>query len=371
MKGFRRFFGGKDSINYDAGGRSRGKFKFFSERYFAMEAYQLWAGTYTQGESRDGIFRLGFDGRELRVLESWGGLTDPSYLQPAGGKVYAVEELPAGGSIIELEPGVPEYRRWELPGSGYCHVAVCGNFLYASGYSGGCLAGFDLNTHRVCEYIEHHGRGPDPERQERAHIHSSRPSPDGGGLFVADLGLDRLFRYETGPDGRLSPHEDQPWVQVSPGQGPRHFAYHPGGGCLYLVTEMGQTLRTYRYANGALNFQNEYPLYNVSPAPGDTAADVHLTPDGRFIYASVRGSDRIFCYKVTDDPGKLEPAGSFPSGGTYPRSLHISPDGRYLAAANQLSGNVAVFRVGPDGGLSGPAAGMALPGAVCVKWAKA
>lgn len=335
-----------------------------------MEAYELWAGTYTQGEARDGIFRLSFDGNELSVQESWGGLRDPSYLQPVGNKVYAVEELPHGGAIIELEPGVPEYRRWELPGSGYCHVTARGNFLYASGYSGGCLAGFDLDAQKVCEFIEHQGRGPDPDRQERAHIHSARPTPDGGGLFVADLGLDKLFRYDIGPNGRLSPHDGQPWVEVSPGQGPRHFAYHPSGGFLYLVTEMGQTLRTYSYSKGVLAFLNEYPLYDGSPSPEDTAADVHLSPDGQFIYASVRGSDRIFCYRVTEDPGRLEAAGSFPSGGRYPRSLHISPDGRYLAAANQLSGNVTVFPIGPDGGLSEPAAVIALPGAVCVKWAE-
>ncbi len=335
-----------------------------------MTNYQLWTGTYTQGEPRDGIYRLGFDGKNLSVLESWGGLTDPSYLQPVGDKVYAVEELSEGGSIIELSPGKKEYRRWTLPGSGYCHITALGNLLYASGYSGGCLAGFDLGTERLCEFIEHEGRGTDQKRQERAHIHSARPTPDGGGLFVADLGLDKLFQYRVGPGGRLAPHEGQPFVRVAPGQGPRHFAYHPSGRFLYLVTEMGQTLRTCCYDSGssALEFLNEYPLYETAPAPGDTAADVQLDPAGRFIYASVRGSDRIFRYKVTADPGTLEPAGSFSSDGKYPRSISISPDGRYLAAANQLSGKVAVFELGP-GIPAGGAAKLQIPGAVCVKWA--
>ena len=151
-----------------------------------MAEYQLWAGTYTQGIDRDGIYRLGFDGRELSVLESWGGLRDPSYLHTAGDKAYAVEELPEGGSIVELRPGRREYHRWELPGSGYCHITALGNLLYASGYSGGCLSGFDLGTQKLRQFIQHEGQGPDPQRQERAHIHSAQPTPDGRGLFVAD-----------------------------------------------------------------------------------------------------------------------------------------------------------------------------------------
>lgn len=336
-----------------------------------MDNYQLWVGTYTQGESRDGIYRLGFDGRALRVLESWGGLTDPSYLQPVGDRVYAVEELPAGGSIIELMPGEREYRRWEIPGRGYCHICALGDRLYASGYSGGCLAGFDLKTLRPCEYLEHEGSGPDPERQERAHIHSAQPTPDGGGLFVADLGLDKLFQYRAGADGRLTLHSTQPFVQVPPGQGPRHFAYHPGGGLLYLVTEMGQTLRVYRYESGrqALEFLNEYPLYETAPAREDTAADVQLSPDGGHIYASVRGLDRIFCFRAAGAPGVLEALGAFPSAGACPRSIGVSPDGRYLAAANQLSGNVAVFSLEDGAGLpKAAAAEIPIPGAACVKW---
>lgn len=336
-----------------------------------MGNYQLWAGTYTQGQPRDGIFKLGFDGSELRVLESWGGLTDPSYLQPVGGRIFAVEEMEDSGTIIELTQD-GKLRRFNVPGSGFCHITACGDFLYASGYSGGCLTGFGKESLEVCEYIEHHGQGPDSVRQECAHIHSAQPTPDGKGVFVADLGMDKLFQYRIAPDGKLTPHPAQPWVEVGPGQGPRHFAYFPGGGFLYLVTEMGQTLRSYRYdtASSTLEFMNEYPLYIDAPNPDDTAADVHLSPDGKFVYASVRGSDRIFCFHISADPGTLEPAGSFQSGGAYPRSFHISPDGRYLAAANQLSGNVVVFpRDAGSGKLLDAAAEISIPGAVCVKWA--
>lgn len=336
-----------------------------------MKNYELWAGTYTEGRQRDGVFAMEFDGVSLHVRESWGGLRDPSYIQPANGLVYAVEERKDGGTVIELTPGREEYRRYELPGTGYCHITAHGRLLYASGYVGGCLAGLDTASGQVCCFIEHSGRGPDPIRQTRPHIHSARPTPDGRGLFVADLGLDRLFQYDAAPDGSLTPHQAQPWVQSDPAQGPRHFAYHPSGRYLYLVTELAQTLRVYGYSReeSALTFISEYPLYTGEPVQGDLAADIHVSGDGNFVYASVRGQDRIYCYRASEDPARLALAGVFPSGGRGPRSIHLSPDGRFLAAANQLTGNVCVFPIDREAGaLLDMAADIAIPAAVCVKW---
>lgn len=94
-----------------------------------------------------------------------------------------------------------------------------------------------------------------------------------------------------------------------------------------------------------------------------------MTPDGRFVYASVRGADCIECFRVLENGGRLEPVGRFSSGGRCPRSFAISPDGLYLAAANQESGNVTVFpRDAQTGALESPAGVLALPQAACVKW---
>lgn len=336
-----------------------------------MRNYELWVGTYTGGQPRDGVFHLDFDGRTLRVRESWGGLQDPSYIQSVGERVYAVEEQNEGGSIIVFEPGQGAYRRYSLPGGGYCHVTAHGRFLYASGYAGGCLAGIDPDTGQVCCFLEHQGRGADPIRQEKAHIHSAQSAPDGKSLFVADLGLDKLFQYDVAPDGTLTPHPSQPWVQAAPGQGPRHFAYHPNGRYVYLVTELAQTLRVYSYSpeGSTLAFQAEYPLYIGAPVKGDLAADIHVSRDGAFVYASVRGQDRIFCYRVSEDPSVLTLAGTFSSGGRGPRSIHLSPNGRFLAAANQLTGNLCIYSLDAESGaLTGLAAQINLPAAVCVKW---
>lgn len=336
-----------------------------------MAVYRLWAGSFTEGTARDGVFALEFDGKELRVAQSWGGLTDPSYLQPMGDKVFAVEEMPADAAIIEITPGEEGFRRYPVPGNGLCHITACGNFLYAAGYSGGCLAGIDRQSGALCDYLEHQGKGPNALRQEKAHIHSAQPTPDGRGLLVADLGLDQLFHYRVAPDGKLSPHEPQPWVQVQPGQGPRHFAFHPNREWMYLVTELEPTLIVYKVHAGGdrLEYRAEHPLHSEIPCQEPTAADVHVTPDGRFVYASVRGTDRIYCFRILEGGAAIEQAGDFSSGGEVPRSFHLSPDGKYLATANQVTGNVVVFPIDAAAGcLGAPVAELRIPGASCVKW---
>jgi 6-phosphogluconolactonase len=332
-----------------------------------MCQYELWAGCYTGGRPGTGAWRLGFDGTALKVAERWQGLTDSSYLQPVGGRVFAVEELPDSAALVELLPGGRLDRR-PLPGSGLCHVTAWGGRLYASGYSGGCLAGLDLDTGKPCCYLEHSGQGPNPARQDRAHIHSAQPSPDGSRLLVADLGLDRLFQYAAQPDGALTPFAPQPWVCTPPGEGPRHFAFHPSGQALYLAAELGLKLLVYRLQGDRLEFCQAHALGDPHSQPESLAADVQVSPDGRFVYASVRGADAILCFRA-EDPASLRPAGSFPSGGRSPRSFSLSPDGLFLAAANQ-SGVLAVFPLDRETGALLPlCARVDLPEVCCVKFA--
>lgn len=336
-----------------------------------MENFRIWVGAYTGGKPGKGIFALNFTGEKLQVEQSWDGLLNPSYVQPVGHCIYAVEELEEKGAVVSLCPGEPTYRRYVVPGSGLCHISACGSFLYASGYSGGTLTGLHRETGAVCCFLEHTGKGQDPIRQEKAHIHSAQPTADGRHLFVADLGLDKLFQYDIGGAGELKLHAAQPWVQVRPGQGPRHFAQHPNGEWLYLVTELDLSLLVYHYdrEGSLLEYREEHSMKKGIAPSGATAADIHISPNKHFIYTSVRGLDKIFCFRILEGGGRLEPVGEFPSGGQDPRSFHISPDGKYLAAANQTSGSVEVFALDrASGALEGPIAELSIPQASCVKW---
>ncbi len=342
-----------------------------------MPSYRLYTGSYTMKGAHPGIHVLSFEKGILSVIDSDSSLTNPSYVLPVGDRLYAVEERMDGAAAAVFQTGgkgiEKRLGRYEAPGSLMCHICRRGPYLYASNYLAGSLAGLREEDGGLCCHIQHEGHSADPVRQKGPHVHSALPSPDGKRLLVADLGLDRLFQYEILADGGLRPWPAQPWLETAPGLGPRHFAFHPNGRWLYLVAEMDKTLLVCRHDpdTGVLAQTAEHSLRGSGCPPEALAADVHLTAQGDFLYASVRGSDRIFAFRVKGDGGVLEGLGDFPSGGKGPRSFALSPDGRYLAAANMESGNLALFpRDQATGALGQAEASLDLPLVSCVKWAE-
>lgn len=335
--------------------------------------YRLYASGYTEAPSSKGVFSIGFDETELWEIDSLCGLQNPSFIEPAGSVLYAVEELlgEAAVACVAVSPEGKLNLSWKrpVPGSGLCHITLAASHLFASGYAGGTLTGLHKDG-AVCFYREFAGSGPNARRQEKAHIHSSLPTPDGSRLLAADLGTDRLYQFVIGPEGGLIPDEAQPWVQTKPGRGPRHFAFHPNGKWFYLVAELSNSLLTFRYENHRLEQTGEYPL--LIPGDPDTslAADVHLSGEGQFVYVSVRGADCLWAFRVMEE-GRLEPVERVSSGGGAPRSFALSPNGRYVAAANQDSGLLTIFaRDAETGTLKENLCTLKIPQVSCVKWAE-
>lgn len=338
-----------------------------------MKEYELYTGAYTGSKEEAGVRSWRFDGRALREAGHFCGLENPSYVLPWEDRLYVVEELPgrAGAACLSREEGGGLRALWhrEVPGAGLCHITASGGRLYASGYAGGTLTGLDAASGEPCFYQEFHGHGPNAQRQERAHIHSAQPAPEGARLLVADLGTDRLYQFVQEEGGTLRPEEGQPWLETGPGQGPRHFAFHLSGKWIYLVTELDSSLLVLRREGDRLEKAGEYPLRQASDPAETWAADIHLSPDGRFLYASVRGPGCLCGFQVLGEGEALLPLGRFPTGGSCPRSFALSPDGRYVAAANQEPGNLVLFPREEKTGLLGEAlCSVEIPQAACVKW---
>ena len=218
-------------------------------------------------------------------------------------------------------------------------------------------------------YKEFSGHGSNTLRQEKSHIHSAQPTPDGSRLLVADLGTDRLYKFVMDAKIGLMLDEEQPCFQVRAGQGPRHFAFHPNGKWLYLVTEVDCSLLVFRYQNNRLNQVGEYSLREKGDPDSSLAADIHVSPDGKFLYVSVRGPGCLQGFEIQKENGLLNPLGRFSTGGWCPRSFHISPDGRYVAVANQELGTLEVFsRENTNGQLGKLLCCVEVPHVSCVKW---
>ena len=350
----------------------------------------VYLGTYTTGESK-GIYTCRFD-PDTGTLRQVGATAavNPSFLtlDPAGRYLYAVSEVDeyrgeasGGVSAYAVDPATGALHLVDEQasrGAAPCYVTVdrAGHFVLVANYNGGSAAVFavraDGGLDPARQVIQHTGAGPDRARQASAHVHSVTLDPAQRFALIADLGIDRLmvYHFDSGT-GALDPAAE-PWAQLPPGSGPRHLAFSAQGDRVYLVCEMASTVTGFHYdpSRGALR-----PFQTESLLPPDfrgqsTGADIHLTPDGRFLYASNRGHDSIVVFAIDGATGRMSLVQHQPSGGQIPRNFAIDPTGRFLLAAHQRSGGVVTFRIDADSGrLSRVGEPFVVPSPVCVHFA--
>ena len=320
----------------------------------------VYVGAYTEPPlgRANGISLFRFDS-EAGVLA--GGQTEypaanPSYLtlDESGQHLYAVNELDDGQVTAfdrDAQSGTLTARnRQPSHGSAPCYVSIdsSGRYLLVANYAGGTIAALpitpDGQLDSASSVVKHEGASINPDRQEAPHPHMIAPTPDGRFVLVTDLGTDQILLYRLGLDtGRLDLGTA---VDAPPGAGPRHFSFGARGRCLYVINELASTLMVYSYDGdrGALQ-----PLQTVSTLPSDfegvsTAAHVAVSPDGRFVYGSNRGSDTLAIWAVDEERGEITLVGHEPTRGKTPRGFAIDPTGRWLLAANQESDSIVVFR---------------------------
>ena len=281
----------------------------------------VFVGTYTNGRKK-GVYcyRFGSETGALEFVDSFDVGPNPSFLalHPTGRFLYAVNEVdelagqPGGGvTACAYHPSTGHLRVLNTQssvGTGPCHVVVepGGRYALAANYMGGSVCVLpivaDGSLEPASELVQHVGSGPDPARQGEPHAHSVTVTPDGSLALVADLGLDKIMVYRLDVEaGRLHPAAPQSTVALNPAAGPRHLAFHPNGHWLYVINELDSTLSTFAYEAGSFACLN-----TISTLPADFAgtshcADVHVSPDGRFVYGSNRGHDSILVAAIGAD----------------------------------------------------------------------
>jgi 6-phosphogluconolactonase (cycloisomerase 2 family) len=181
---------------------------------------------------------------------------------------------------------------------------------------------------------------------DRTHAHMIQADPAGRFVLHADLGLDKIFVWKFDEKNGTLSANDPPAGALAPGDGPRHFHFHPNGRWLYSIQEEGSTVVRFDYAadTGRLT-----PRQTISTLPpgftgSNFCSEILVSGDGQFVYAGNRLHDSIAIFSVGSD-GDLKYVGEEWTRGNYPRSFAFDPAGEFLYCCNQRSDNVTVFRL--------------------------
>ncbi|GFZ83204.1 6-phosphogluconolactonase [Paenibacillus marchantiophytorum] len=350
----------------------------------------LYVGSYTDEQNQEGIrlYSLNSEHGELTLVAAYHDLPNASFLalNDTRSVLYAVSETVTynggfGGAAAAyaIQAGtwtLEKINQQPTDGSAPCYISLdkTNRIALVANYGSGDVTvypiedGGGLGAHSPL--VKHEGAlGPQTDRQEAPHAHSIVPSPNNRFAISADLGLDRLMVSRIDAErGILLPHGE---AVMKPGAGPRHLVYSADSRYVYAINELDSTISVLGFEAdaGVLTALQSIETLPEGFSGESTCADIHLSGDGRFLYASNRGHDSIAVYAVDRESGTLSVVGWQATLGRTPRNFALSPQGDYLLAANQDSSSITVFRIDAETGMlqeTGQSAAVARP--VCIKF---
>ena len=264
----------------------------------------------------------------LNVADSGGGLPNEVAIDPTG-KIAVVSNYGARGLTVETNNSAFSALKIESDGK-------LGQPFFVEHYPG---MGFKTSQD-----------GPG------AHTHGVIFSKDNKYVFVAELGIDRVYTYRIdAAKGTVKP-ADPAYISFDGGSGPRREALSPDGKFLYLLRQNDAKVSVLSIDNGKLTEIQKIATVPADNTARDSTAEIRITKNGDFLYASNRGPDSMAAYKVNPD-GTLTSLEFIPSLGKSPRNIEIDPSGKYFFASNQNSNNVVIFKIDPKTGHLSPRPG--------------
>lgn len=318
-------------------------------------------GSYSD-PSEAGLYSCQFDSvtGKLSIIDQVSGLLNPTFLDMDQErlKLYTLAEerdssnQRVGAAVayqIDASTGKLVFlNKARTVDSSTCHITLdqSRRYLIVSSYQGGVIGlSSIMQDGQIGPIIEAHMRKGSSihSAQTQSRLHSATLDQTNHFAIVADLGADKIIVYKfNASEGKLISHSE---VNVNPGAGPRHFVFHPSISFGYVINELDSTIIVFSFdaLKGILT-----PLQTVSTLPtgfeGENAcADIHISPDGSFLYGSNRGHDSIVVYAIDSVEGNLSYVEHVSTMGRHPRNFAISPDGRFLLVANRDTNHIVTF----------------------------
>lgn len=334
-----------------------------------LATISAYVGSYTRDEGwvngqGPGVSQIDVRVKTGRILKqrAIADITNASFVVESADErcLYVVSELaredePTGFiHVLDIEKEYQEISKIPTGGKAPCHIEIdnTGNYIITTNYVGGVakmyrrqVDGTLLPTDKF-EVANALLPGGSP------HLHSAQFSPDNRTVAIADLGLDRVWLFLLdAANGKLIPH-DQGFVKLAEKAGPRHTTWSADGRFLYVINELNSTVNVIGYDEAKSRF-NILQTITTLPAgwTGDNStADLHLHPNGKFLFGSNRGHNSIAGFNVDQKTGLLTANGHESTRGDAPRNFSLSPNGRFLYAANQNTSTITVFSLNEKSG---------------------
>ena len=351
------------------------------------KSYTLIIGTYTNTGKSEGIYYYSFDNRKGTVsLLNKQPIEDPSFLTSGFNNqfIYSVNELGnklGGITSLKLNKNTGEMSKLNsefTQGDHPCHVTIDSKnrYVIVSNYTGGNFKAIQLNKDGSLDtintqVIQHSGKSINTARQEKPHVHSAIFSPNEDYLLIQDLGTDQISVYDVNLSKSNLPISVKPTsvFNTVPGSGPRHLTFHPKKSIAYSVQELNGTVNVLKFKNGKLSLMQDISMTNSNETRKNGAADIHISPDGKYLYASNRGDfNELVIFRIIAD-GTLNYVATQSTLGKGPRNFSIDPSGNFLLVANQNSDEIVVFKRDQISGLLTDTKNRIKVGApVCIKF---
>ncbi len=335
----------------------------------------LYLGTYT--EQGEGIYVATLDRSDYscKIIQVVPSKDSPSFLaiHPNKKNLYASNEGNATISAYTIDQqtgALTLLNNVPSKGKAPCHLSIdpTGQLIFISNYVGGNLTVYRLKPDGsigdLTDHIQNEGH-----KDQKPHMHSIIVSPNGQYAYCSDLGIDTIFIYQINLEsGKLIP-ATMPAVTVTSGDGPRHFLIHPNGKYGYSLGELNGVINTFSIESFSGKLSH---LQRISMLPSDfkdfnAAADLHFSPDGKYLYASNRGHDSLAIYQVDPESGLISLIGHEATRGKHPRNFLIDKLDKFVIVTNRDDNNVVFFdRNVTNGTLQYAHSQFKIPTPVCV-----